>query len=393
MVWPLTRLSMGTAMVLAPPAPWVSACLDAVDQAIREPRPHHGLSALPRAWLACGVTAVLVTTSMCGARLARARLGTSSRAAVSWLLRHRKMPWDALVVASVRVIRRHEGLTCGSLGIDDRAHKRSTSAHTLAYLDTLRDHASGGSLWGPSRVLLLVVTPDLTLPVGFAVSPPAPELSAWYPQAKALTPPEVPPKPRPPTPPPHPYYPTTHALARRRFGPFTAAHPTCRVHCSTAKARSGTATCVAGAAALCGGVPVISPRRSHQTGRWQTRDQHVADSCATPPGTPPPIRIRGGEAVVALVGRARVSVCSHHTTRFIMAITSAEEATSRDRMAADLTWRTRARVPGHTRRWRVAVLVPDGKSPAGWSPLTTQPGDEGARHSVILRLLVDHGLF
>jgi hypothetical protein len=28
-----------------------------------------------------------------------------------------------------------------------------------------------------------------------------------------------------------------------------------------------------------------------------------------------------------------------------------------------------------------------------WSPLTKQPGEEGARHSVILSLLVDHALF
>ena len=35
----------------------------------------------------------------------------------------------------------------------------------------------------------------------------------------------------------------------------------------------------------------------------------------------------------------------------------------------------------------------DGKSHEGWSQLTKQPGDEGARHSVILSLLVDHSLF
>ncbi len=35
----------------------------------------------------------------------------------------------------------------------------------------------------------------------------------------------------------------------------------------------------------------------------------------------------------------------------------------------------------------------DWKSYEGWSPLTKQPGDEGARHSVILSLLVDHSLF
>ena len=39
------------------------------------------------------------------------------------------------------------------------------------------------------------------------------------------------------------------------------------------------------------------------------------------------------------------------------------------------------------------VFIQDWKSYEGWSPLTKQPGDEGARHSVILSLLVDHSLF
>ena len=39
------------------------------------------------------------------------------------------------------------------------------------------------------------------------------------------------------------------------------------------------------------------------------------------------------------------------------------------------------------------VFLQDWKSYEGWSPLTKQPGDEGARHSVILSLLVDHSLF
>lgn len=35
----------------------------------------------------------------------------------------------------------------------------------------------------------------------------------------------------------------------------------------------------------------------------------------------------------------------------------------------------------------------DWKAYEGWSPLTKQPGAEGARHSVILSLLVDQSLF
>ena len=35
----------------------------------------------------------------------------------------------------------------------------------------------------------------------------------------------------------------------------------------------------------------------------------------------------------------------------------------------------------------------DWKAHAGWHPLTKQPGEAGARRSVILSLLVDHALF
>ena len=63
-------------MVIAKPAPFVSAFVDAVDQAIREQNPSHGMSTIQRAWLTFCVTAVLVTNSICWARFERASLGT-----------------------------------------------------------------------------------------------------------------------------------------------------------------------------------------------------------------------------------------------------------------------------------------------------------------------------
>jgi len=58
-------------------------------------------------------------------------------------------------------------------------------------------------------------------------------------------------------------------------------------------------------------------------------------------------------------------------------------------MASDLTWRTLDIVQGHSLRWLVEVFVQDWKGPEGWVQLTKQPGEEGARRSVILSLLVD----
>ena len=119
-------------MVIGKPAPFVRTFVEAVDAAIRAHQPPHAMSVTQRTWLAFWVTAVLVTNAMCGARGARASLGTYSLAALSWMFRHSKRPWDHLLVASVRVILRHHGITSGSLVIDDTDKQRSKSAKALA---------------------------------------------------------------------------------------------------------------------------------------------------------------------------------------------------------------------------------------------------------------------
>jgi DDE superfamily endonuclease len=380
-------------MLVGKPAPFVRAFVDAVDEAIRTQSPSHGLSTIQRAWLAFCVTAVLVTNSICWARFERASLGTYSLAALSWMFRHSKLPWDDLLVASVRVILRHYGITSGSLVIDDTDNPRSKSAHTLAHLYKLRDKDSGGYLWGQSLVFLVLVTPKISIPVGFTFYQPAPELSAWYRQEKVLKKQGVPKPLRPPKPAPHPLYPTKQQLALRLLERFKGHHPGLRVHCIVADALYGTAPFVAGASALFGGVQVISQARSNQHVRLHQRTQPLADYFATHPGIPQTIRIRGGDEKVALVRSARLYVCSHKTKRFIVALKYEEEETYRYLMASDLTWRTLDIVQGHSLRWLVEVFVQDWKGHEGWAQLTKQPGAEGARHSVILSLLVDHALF
>ena len=125
------------------------------------------------------------------------------------------MPWDQLLVASVRVILRHHGITSGTLVIDDTDNPRSKAAKALASLYKLRDKASGGYLWGQSLVFLVLVTPTISLPVGVVFYQPAPELSAWYRTAKALKKQGVPTKQRPHKPAPNPQYPTKEQLALR----------------------------------------------------------------------------------------------------------------------------------------------------------------------------------
>ena len=319
--------SLEIPMIIGKPAPFVSACIAAVDEAMRAQSPHHGLSATPRTWLAFCVTAVLVTNSICWARFERAGLGTYALAALSWMFRHRTIPWEERLVASVRVMRRHDGITSGRLVLDDTDNPRAKSAHALAHLDKCRDKERGGYLWGHRLVFLVLVTPTISIPVGLAFYQPAPALSAWDKKDKALKKQGVAKKQRPATPVPHPHYPTKQDVALRVLAQFKEHHPDVRVHCMTADALYGTASFVDGAAAMVDGVQVISQRRSNQTVRVQKRAQSVADYCATHPGTPHTLRIRGGQEVVAIVGSARLYVCAHDTKRFVVALQYAGEDT------------------------------------------------------------------
>ncbi len=380
-------------MVIGKPLPFIRAFVEAMDEAIAAHSPGQRMAALQRAWLSFCLTAILVTNSICWARFERASLGTYSLAAFSWMFRHSKMPWEHLLVASVRVILCQYGITSGNLVIDDTDNQRSKSAKTLAHLYKLRDKESGGYIWGQSLVFLLLVTPKISLPVGVVFYQPAPELSTWYKTEKALKKQGVPKKQRPPKPAPNPQYPTKQQLALRLLEAFKAQHPALRIHCITADALYGTASFVDEASAMFGGIQVISHIRSNQHIRVGQREQHVADYFATHPGTPHTIRIRGGDEVVAMVRSARLYVCSHKTKRFIVAMKYEGEETYRSLIASDLSWRTLDIVQGHSLRWLVEVFMQDWKSHEGWSQLTKQPGDEGARHSVILSLLVDHALF
>ncbi len=331
---------MGTTRVIGKPLPFVRAFVDTVDEAMAAHSPGQHMSALHRTWLAFCVTAILVTNSICWARFERASLGAYSLAALSWMFRHAKIPWEYLLGARVRVLFASYGITGGSLVIDETEKQRSKVATTLAHVYKLRDKESGGSIWGQSLVFLVLVTPTSTIPLGFAFYQPAPALSAWYKPDKRLKQQGIPPKQRPPKPPPNPHYPTKQARALCLLRQWKAPHPALRVSCLVAEALDGAATFVEAASAIVGGVQVISQLRSNPKVRVDKHAQDVADYLATHPGTLQHIRLRGGEEISVLVGSARMYVCAHHPKRFIMALKYEGADSYRSLLASDLTWRT-----------------------------------------------------
>ena len=86
----------------------------------------------------------------------------------------------------MKVVLRRYGITKGSLEIDDTDNKRSKSTKAIAWVHKIKDKASGGYIMGQSLVFLVLVTPTITIPVGFAFYMPDPELTAWNKKNKQL---------------------------------------------------------------------------------------------------------------------------------------------------------------------------------------------------------------
>ena len=74
----------------------------------------------------------------------------------------------------------------GVLVTDDSDHKRSKKTKRIFKTHKLKDKSSGGYVNGQTILLLLLVTPKVTLPVGFEFYQPDPEQKAWRKEDKRL---------------------------------------------------------------------------------------------------------------------------------------------------------------------------------------------------------------
>jgi len=379
-------------MIVVKPLPFVTTFIDALNQALEEYQPAWRLSGIQKAWLSFCILAVLVTNSVCWARFERACLGAYSLAALSWMFRHSKIPWDLVLDMSVRVILRRYGITRGVLDIDDTDKQRSKLTQKIAYVHKLKDKKSGGFIKGQSIVFLVLVTPKITFPVGFAFYMPDPAVSAWYQEDKKLKKQGVPSVQRPPKPPKNETYPTKEELSLRLLRQFKSCHPTIHINSVNADALYGTEKFVDEASVIFNHTQVISQLRCNQKVVLKNRTLSVEKYFSKHPGTPQKISIRGGQEVTAIVGSARLTVSAHHQKRFVIAIKYEGEENYRYLVAKDLTWRTIDIVQAHTLRWLVEVFIEDWKSNEGWGTLTKQTGKDGSSRSLILSLLVDHCL-
>lgn len=380
-------------MLIEKPLPFITDYISQISEAISVFHPEERLSRIQQYWLAFCVMVIIVTNSICWTRFQKVGLGRYGHAALSWMFRKSGIPWQLLLQMSVYVILKRYRITEGCLAIDDTDKKRSKSTRKIFQVHKIKHKPSGGFIMGQSLVFLVLVTPEITLPVGFAFHMPDPALSAWYENDRKLKKKGISRSLRPPKPARNDAYPTMPQIALSLLAQFRQAHEQIRIRCIAADALYGTQKFMDQASNLFGGIQVISQIRRNQLIRFRNRKMSVNDYFTIFPGHEQTIRVRGGDPIKVNIGSARLHVCAHEKKRFVIALKYEGETEYRYIIASNLSWRTTDIVQAYTLRWLVEIFFQDWKAYEGWGKLTKQPGEEGSSRSLILSLLVDHSLF
>ncbi|KJU84506.1 Transposase, IS4-like domain protein [Candidatus Magnetobacterium bavaricum] len=255
------------------------------------------------------------------------------------------------------------------------------------------DKETGGYIIGQNIVFIVLVTPKITIPVGFEFYVPDPEMTKWYKEEKRLKEQGVDKKDRPYRPSKNEEYPTKQEIALLLLERFKTFHPDIKIRCIVADALYGTRDFLNNASKMFGGIQVISQLRVNQKIRVIKSEQSVAEYFLKHPPIKGKIRIRGSIDKSVMLGSVRAEVCSHGVKRFVIALKYDGEEKYRYLVASNLSWRALDIVQAYTLRWLIEIVFQDWKAYEGWGQLTKQPGEDGSYRSLILSLLVDHSLF
>lgn len=376
-------------MLLSTPLPFVEDFINELDKGLKIYQPEMGLSRIQRGWLGFCLMGIILTNSVCWARFERASLGKYKLGALSWMFRKAKLPWEIMLQVGVAIVLRQHGIREGVLATDDSDHKRSKKTPRLHKTHKIKDKSSGGYINGQNIVLLMLIPAKVSLPVGFELYQPDPAQQAWKKEDKHLQKKGVAKKERPKAPPYNPKHPSKPQLALRLMEQFRHHHSQIKIKAVVADALYGQAKFMDAAAALFGGVQVISQLRHNQNIRFRNRKQSLTHYFSNHQGGDQVLSIRGQPPITATVGSIRVEVCSHAKKRFVIALKYPGEQDYRYLVATDLSWRTVDIIQAYTLRWLVEVFIEDWKSYEGWAQLAKQTGEEGTSRGLTLSLLLD----
>jgi hypothetical protein len=374
------------------PLAFIEQYVKALEAELQQQQPQRGLSRTQKRWLKYCLMGILLTNQVCWAKFERAGLGGYRQGGLSWMFWWSKISWEWLLVASVRLILNHYGIHTGVLVADDTGRQRAKVTRRILATHTIYDNQTGGYFNGQRIILLLLVTPLVTLLVGFRFYRQDPMPSQWRKENQRLKNKGVKKSQRPVRPPYDPNYPSYQQLVLEMLSAFGQHHPQIKVNALVADAQYGSSTFLEPAAPFIGQRQVISQLRCNQKVRFQGHTLKVSEYFTRYPGVSQTTTLRGGQPLTLIVSSARLYVSAQRCKRLVIALKYEDEEEYRYLVATDMSWRTLDIVRAYLLRWLIAVFFEEWKLYEGWGQLAKQPGIEGSSRSLTLSLLYDHAL-
>jgi len=166
--------------------PFIKEFVEEIDKKLRIYKEGSGLSEIQKKWLSFCIMAIAITNSINWAKFERVSLKRYSYQALSWMFRHSKIDWENLLSASVKVILSKYGIKTGILVADDTDKERAKITKRIYGTHKIKDKKRGGYINGQTIVLLILVTEEITMPVGFSFYRPDPKVKKWEQEDKRL---------------------------------------------------------------------------------------------------------------------------------------------------------------------------------------------------------------
>lgn len=355
---------------------------------------HGAISRLQSSMLCFVLLGMLITQSLCWARLERGSGGTIRSGALSKWFYHGMKVWNYILKASTKVLMKRFEITSGVLAIDDTDRGRSKNTTKIWGVHKTLLKGTGGFHQAQNIVILLLVSPTVSFPVGVRFYRPDPAVKLWKFNEQQLKEQGVPKKQRPAYPDPDPEYPSREQLALELVKEFRCDHPSVHIRAITADSAYGTPFLMKALASVYPKTQLLSQIRSNQKVRFRNgKEQSVSDFFKQRKWKTKSLKLRGHKKTVVHFCSAVVQVKSHERKFRVVAVKYEDEEEPRFIISHDLSWQSEDIIRYYGLRWLVEVFIEDWKQHQGWPSLAYQQDVDGAWYGLILSLLLDHSLF
>ncbi len=373
--------------------PFITDYMELVNKSLKKMDKEKELSSTQRYWFSFCILSIILTNTVCWAKFERLSIGLYKIGALSWMFRKSAIPWEEILQASLATLLEYHGITHGEVSVDDTDNRRSKSTSTIYGVSKQIDKTTGGYMMGQKLVIAVLITPTITIPIGFRFYRPDPVLQKWIKENDKLKKEKVPKSKRPKKPLRNSSYPTITECGLKILKEFQKNNPDIKIRTVLADALYGTKAFMDEASEIFSGAQVISQIRKSQIVGKNNLKQSIQKYFTTCSPLNVNISLRGGEDIPITMCSVRHYLQAHSKKRILIALKYKGEEEYRYLVATNSSWRDIDIVKAYTLRWLIEVFFQDWKGHEGWETLTKHPNKEGSYRSLILSLMADHCLF